>query len=153
MYPISTKEWWSFSPPKRGWRSTEEVGIYIRKRLVFASFDAKQYIPTQITHTELQNKLLTPTVNGLVVPAVALLFATLTSTTITTLRQRQVEIRRAINMEAGELRAIECLLDSIVHGPVQDQCREYVSGNRPNNPWTHTTGIDSNSLLISLENS
>jgi hypothetical protein len=78
-------------------------------------------------HTELQNKLLTPTVNGLVVPAVALLFATLTSTTITTLRQRQVEIRRAINMEAGELRAIECLLDSIVHGPVQDQCREYVS--------------------------
>ena len=75
---------------------------------------------------ELQGRLLAPTINGLVVPAVALLYATLTSTTITTLRQRQVDVRRAINMEAGELRTIECLLDSIEEGPVQDQCRDYV---------------------------
>lgn len=75
---------------------------------------------------ELQGKLLLPTINGLVVPAVALLFATLTSTTISTLRQRQVDVRRAINMEATELRAIECLLDSLEPGFVQDQCRDYV---------------------------
>jgi Protein of unknown function (DUF4239) len=73
-----------------------------------------------------QAKMITPAINGLVVPAIALLFATLTSTTITTLRQRQVDVRRAINMEAGELRAIECLLDAIEAGPVQDQCRDYV---------------------------
>jgi Protein of unknown function (DUF4239) len=74
--------------------------------------------------------VLYPLVNGLVVPAVALLFATLTSTTVSTLRQRQVDVRRAINMEAGELRAIECLLDAIPAGPVQDQCRDYVSTRR-----------------------
>jgi Protein of unknown function (DUF4239) len=73
-----------------------------------------------------QAKMITPAINGLVVPAIALLFATLTSTTITTLRQRQVDVRRAINMEAGELRTIECLLDSVEPGPVQDQCRDYV---------------------------
>jgi Protein of unknown function (DUF4239) len=73
-----------------------------------------------------QARIIAPAINGLVVPAVALLFATLISTTITTLRQRQVEIRRAINMEAGELRAMECLLDAIDPGFVQDQCRSYV---------------------------
>jgi Protein of unknown function (DUF4239) len=74
-----------------------------------------------------QARIIAPAINGLVVPAVALLFATLISTTITTLRQRQVEIRRAINMEAGELRAMECLFDAIDPGFVQDQCRSYVS--------------------------
>jgi Protein of unknown function (DUF4239) len=74
-----------------------------------------------------QAQIIAPAINGLVVPAVALLFATLISTTITTLRLRQVEIRRAINMEAGELRAMECLVDAIDPGFVQDQCRSYVS--------------------------
>lgn len=73
-----------------------------------------------------QAQIIAPAINGLVVPAVALLFATLISTTITTLRLRQVEIRRAINMEAGELRAMECLVDAIDPGFVQDQCRSYV---------------------------
>jgi Protein of unknown function (DUF4239) len=59
-----------------------------------------------------QAKILTPAINGLVVPAIALLFATLTSTTISTLRQRQVDVRSAINMEAGELRALECSIES-----------------------------------------
>jgi hypothetical protein len=73
-----------------------------------------------------QARIIAPAINGIVMPAVALLFATLTSTTITTLRQRQTDIRNAINMEAGELRAIECLLDSIDEGIVQDQCRDYL---------------------------
>jgi hypothetical protein len=73
-----------------------------------------------------QARIIAPAINGIVMPAVALLFATLTSTTITTLRQRQTDIRNAINMEAGELRAIECLLDSIDEGVVQDQCRDYL---------------------------
>lgn len=74
-----------------------------------------------------QARIIAPAINGLVVPAVALLFATLISTTITTLRQRQVEIRRAINMEAGEIRSMECLFDAIDPGFTQDQCRSYVS--------------------------
>jgi len=77
-----------------------------------------------------QARIIAPAINGVVIPSVALLLATLTSTTITTLRQRQVDVRQAINLEAAELRAIECLLDSVSEGPVQDQCRDYVSETR-----------------------
>jgi Protein of unknown function (DUF4239) len=73
-----------------------------------------------------QAKIMTPAINGLVVPAMALLFATLTSTTITTLRQRQVDVRSSINMESGELRALECLVDSFASGCEQDLSRDYL---------------------------
>jgi Protein of unknown function (DUF4239) len=74
-----------------------------------------------------QAKIMTPAINGLVVPAMALLFATLTSTTITTLRQRQVDVRSSINMESGELRALECLVDSFDAGTCeQDLSRDYL---------------------------
>lgn len=74
-----------------------------------------------------QAKIIAPAINGVVIPSVALLLATLTSTTITTLRQRQLDVRKCINIEAAEIRAIEVLLDSISPGHVQDQCRDYVS--------------------------
>jgi len=74
-----------------------------------------------------QAKIIAPAINGVVIPSVALLLATLTSTTISTLRQRQVDVRKCINIEAAEIRAIEVLLDSIGPGKVQDQCRDYVS--------------------------
>lgn len=74
-----------------------------------------------------QGKILTPAINGLVVPAMALLFATLTSTTISTLRQRQVDVRSAINMEAGELRALECSIESFeCNSFEQDLSRDYL---------------------------
>lgn len=74
-----------------------------------------------------QAKIMTPAINGLVVPAMALLFATLTSTTVTTLRQRQVDVRNAINMEAGELRVLECYVDSFGFGSFeQDLSRDYL---------------------------
>ena len=74
-----------------------------------------------------QAKIMTPAINGLVVPAMALLFATLTSTTITTLRQRQVDVRNAINMEASELRALECLVDTFENSSFeQDLSRDYL---------------------------
>ena len=74
-----------------------------------------------------QAKIIAPAINGVVVPSVALLLATLTSTTITTLRQRQLDVRTCINLEAAELRAMECLLDALEPSPVQEQCRDYVS--------------------------
>lgn len=74
-----------------------------------------------------QAKILTPAINGLVVPAMALLFATLTSTTISTLRQRQVDVRSHINSEAGELRALECSIESFeAHSLEQDLSRDYL---------------------------
>ena len=43
-----------------------------------------------------QSSIITPAINGLVVPSMALLFATLMSNTINTLRQRQMQIRTSL---------------------------------------------------------
>ena len=59
-----------------------------------------------------QTQIITPAVNGIVVPAIALLFATLISNTINTLRQRQLDIRTALNMEACEMRTLQSVVDS-----------------------------------------
>lgn len=75
----------------------------------------------------LQAKIIAPAINGLVAPAIAILYATLTSTTISTLRQRQVEIRRCINMEAGELRNLGHLVYSYPAGKVRSMCRAYLA--------------------------
>jgi hypothetical protein len=74
----------------------------------------------------LQAKVIAPAINGVVIPATTLLYATLTSTTITTLRQRQVDIRKAINFEAGELRYLCQLVQSYPKTKVRDRCRAYL---------------------------
>ena len=73
-----------------------------------------------------QAKIIAPVTNGVVVPAIAVLFATLTSTTIGTLRTRQVDIRKAINMEAGEIRVLETLISSYPSNEIKQKCRHYV---------------------------
>jgi hypothetical protein len=73
-----------------------------------------------------QAKIIAPCINGVIVPAISVLFATLTSNTISNLRLRQVDVRRAINMEAAELRVLECLVNSFPSGPIQDRCRSYL---------------------------
>lgn len=56
-----------------------------------------------------QSSIITPAINGLVVPSMALLFATLMSNTINTLRQRQMQIRTSLNIEANDLRMLSGL--------------------------------------------
>eukprot|EP00550_Attheya_septentrionalis_P012721 CAMPEP_0198301262 /NCGR_PEP_ID=MMETSP1449-20131203/50877_1 /TAXON_ID=420275 /ORGANISM="Attheya septentrionalis, Strain CCMP2084" /LENGTH=465 /DNA_ID=CAMNT_0044003293 /DNA_START=214 /DNA_END=1611 /DNA_ORIENTATION=- len=74
-----------------------------------------------------QGQIITPAINGIIMPAIAILFATLISETISTLRQRQLDIRTTINTEAAELRALQSLVDCFPeHGPKQDQCRSYL---------------------------
>ena len=53
-------------------------------------------------------------------------FATLTSTTISSLRERQVSVRNSINMEAGELRALEVLMESFPSGAFKSRARDYL---------------------------
>jgi hypothetical protein len=48
--------------------------------------------------------LLRPTIIGVVVPVISIALATLVSTTVNVLRQRQVDLRAFINEEAGEIR-------------------------------------------------
>ena len=77
----------------------------------------------------LQAKVIAPAINGLVVPATSLLYATLTSTTITTLRQRQVDIRNAISQEAGELRYLCQLVKDYPTNSncsIRNRCRGYL---------------------------
>ena len=50
------------------------------------------------------NNLLRPTIIGVVVPVISIALATLVSTTVNVLRQRQVDLRAFINQEVGELR-------------------------------------------------
>ena len=60
-----------------------------------------------------QATIVTPAINGLVVPSIALLFATLTSTTINTLRQRKLQIGTSLNTEADDLRMLSTMIDSL----------------------------------------
>ena len=58
-----------------------------------------------------QAKIIAPAINGVVVPAVSILFANLIGTTVSTLRQRQLDIHTCLNTEAGQLRILQqCLL-------------------------------------------
>lgn len=52
------------------------------------------------------NNLLRPTITGVVVPLITIVLATLVSTTVNVLRQRQVDLRGYINKEACELRLL-----------------------------------------------
>lgn len=73
-----------------------------------------------------QARIIAPAVNGVVIPAMAVLFATLTSTTISSLRDRQHKVHRSINMEAGELRALECVLEEFPVGNLKRRARNYL---------------------------
>jgi len=75
-----------------------------------------------------QANIITPAINGLVVPSMALLFATMTSNTLNTLRQRQLDIRTSLNTESNDLRMLSTMLDSLPDDlrEVKNHLREYL---------------------------
>lgn len=75
-----------------------------------------------------RTQIIAPAINGVIMPACAVTFATLLSITISTLRQRQQDIRATINMEAGELRVLQAMVDKAfpTGSLVQDRCRLYL---------------------------
>lgn len=52
------------------------------------------------------NSILRPTITGVLVPVISIALATLVSTTVNVLRERQVEIRALVNKEACDLRLL-----------------------------------------------
>ena len=74
-----------------------------------------------------QAKIIAPAINGVVVPAISILFANLIGTTISTLRQRQIDIQTSINMEAGQLRILQSILDVYPDQASQTNCRRYLT--------------------------
>lgn len=73
-----------------------------------------------------QTKIIAPAINGVVVPSISILFATLISNTVSSLRQRILDIREAINMEAGDLRVLTTMVDSYPDQCSSDKCRYYL---------------------------
>jgi len=73
-------------------------------------------------------QVIAPAINGVVMPACAVTFATLLSITVSTLRQRQQDIRATINMEAGELRSLQVIVDKAfpAGSAQQNRCRSYL---------------------------
>lgn len=60
-----------------------------------------------------QSRIITPAINGVVLPSASILFATLIGNTVTTLRQRQLDVRTCLNAEAADLRALQSLVDRL----------------------------------------
>jgi hypothetical protein len=73
-----------------------------------------------------QAKIIAPAINGVIMPSISLLVANLIGNTVSTLRQRQLDIRTTINIKAGQLRILQSMLDSFPQGVVQDNCRYYL---------------------------
>jgi hypothetical protein len=71
--------------------------------------------------------IIAPAINGIVVPSVSILFATLISNTVATLRQRQIDIHTCLNTEAGDLRVLSSLVDAFPKSEEKDRCREYLT--------------------------
>eukprot|EP00751_Fragilariopsis_kerguelensis_P019403 CAMPEP_0170856330 /NCGR_PEP_ID=MMETSP0734-20130129/14524_1 /TAXON_ID=186038 /ORGANISM="Fragilariopsis kerguelensis, Strain L26-C5" /LENGTH=449 /DNA_ID=CAMNT_0011228139 /DNA_START=143 /DNA_END=1489 /DNA_ORIENTATION=+ len=112
-----------------------------------------------------QIKIITPAINGIVVPTISILFATLISSTITALTQRQLDVRTNLNMEASELRVLDQMVDSFPPSFERNKCRAYlmqytsrlIAESRSNvviNSLEYTGSMDSemNGFLATLNN-
>ena len=73
-----------------------------------------------------QAKIIAPAINGIVVPCISILFATLMSNTVSTLRQRQLDIHTFLNIESGELRMLSTLVEAFPSSITKSRCREYL---------------------------
>lgn len=74
-----------------------------------------------------QARIIAPAINGIIVPAISILFATLISNTVATLRQRQIDIHTSLNLEAGDLRVLSIMVDAFPQSYQRDKCREYLA--------------------------
>ena len=73
-----------------------------------------------------QARIIAPAINRIVVPAISILFATLTGNTVSTLRQRQIDIHTFLNTESGDLRLLSMLVDAFPGSEQKSRCREYL---------------------------
>mmetsp|Transcript_19794 Transcript_19794/g.35814 ORF Transcript_19794/g.35814 Transcript_19794/m.35814 type:complete len:494 (-) Transcript_19794:76-1557(-) len=92
------------------------VAAFLPALLAFVSWESISFGLSEFLETygsmkavdgnQFANNLLRPTITGVVVPVISIALATLVSTTINVLRQRQVDLRTFVNKEACELRLL-----------------------------------------------
>jgi len=99
-------------------------------------------------------EILTPLVTGVVMPTLAVALATLAATTISTLRQRQLDVREALNAELCELallRATVLAIDDDALVAALTLLRDYASRLilecRPGEPAMERLAIADNELV------
>ena len=68
------------------------------------------WIPRSDVEVDLQTQVVTQVINGPVITSVSLLFAALVSTTVSTLHNRQLEMRRSSSRFLSSLRALRVLM-------------------------------------------
>ena len=64
--------------------------------------------------------LITPVINGVIQPGVAIVLGTLIASTLNSLRSRQVAIRACLNKEACDIRMLDATINSIFSGDAND---------------------------------
>lgn len=77
----------------------------------FYEFLAKDQSFHPVDGGKLQANLISPTLNGIVLPMCTFLFSTLVSTSISTLRNRLTSVKESLTKEAGDLQKLVLLLE------------------------------------------
>ncbi|GMI05123.1 hypothetical protein TrVE_jg12258 [Triparma verrucosa] len=77
-----------------------------------------------------QIEILTPSINGIVLPSLCILFATLVSTTITQLRDRQLAVRTCLNIESSDLSRLSLILSMIDSCSNPEECETSDNSDR-----------------------
>ena len=77
----------------------------------FYEFLAKDQSFHPVDGGKLQANLISPTLNGIVLPMCTFLFSTLVSTSISTLRNRLTSVKECLTKEAGDLQKLVLLLE------------------------------------------
>ena len=62
---------------------------------------------------KVESELIAPVINGVVQPAVAIIFSTIVAATLTSLRNRQVAIRASLNKEACDMRTLDAVINNL----------------------------------------
>lgn len=124
----------------------EEVAYWFNAIINFLTID-RTWSP--VDGGQYQAQIITPAVNGIVVPAISILFATLIANTVSTLRQRQLDIRLCINREAGDLRLLSGMVDSFPNSYQKEKCHSYLTQYTSRVISECQAGVKINSLEIS----
>jgi len=93
-------------------------------------------------------QIITPAINGITLPAISILFATLIGNTFSGLRERQQDIRTALNREAGEIRVLQSMAEAFPTpwAGAQERLRSYLIQYTSRVIAESQQGVDFNSL-------
>lgn len=84
-------------------RETRQAIEFFGQRNAWFSADGNSY----------EIEILAPTINGVVMPAIAIALGTLAATTISTLRERQLDVRERLNNELCDVELLRAALNAL----------------------------------------